>query len=129
MNHRIIVCDDDLHITRAVSMKLRRAGFDVEVCRDGRYGLEASERKRPDLVITDYQMPRLDGFGLIAGLRELPGLDEVPVILLTAKGYELDHEQIKAEFRVTEVLVKPFSPRELLSLVNSILAIEAPVGA
>lgn len=121
MTHRIVACDDESHITRAVSMKLSRAGFTVETAADGQFGWEAIRREPPALLITDYQMPRLDGLGLIRRLREDPATREIPVILLTAKGYELNHDELIRELQLTAIMVKPFSPRDLLEKVREIL--------
>jgi DNA-binding response OmpR family regulator len=64
MSHRILVCDDESHITLAVSMKLKRAGYVVQTAADGVAAWEIILRDTPDLLLTDCQMPRLDGIGL-----------------------------------------------------------------
>lgn len=119
MAHRIVVCDDDTHITRAVQMKLSRAGFEVETGSDGQMAWEAIQREIPDMLITDYQMPRLTGLELAARVRATAALRNLPVVLLTAKGFELDENQLQEEFGFHAVLTKPFSPRELLQLVEN----------
>ena len=121
MSKRIVVCDDDSHIVRAVSMELRKAGFNVETARDGQEGWEAIGREVPDLVLTDYQMPRVDGIELCRRLRANPATREVPVFMLTAKGLELDAEKLRQEFGVSQVIMKPFSPRDLLRIVQESL--------
>ena len=121
MSHRIVVCDDEAHITRAISMKLTKAGFDVETAPDGQAGWEAVQREQPDMVITDYQMPRLDGIELSRRLQQDPATRSLPIILLTAKGFELDEEQLQAEAPSIRLFVKPFSPRELLDCVRELL--------
>ncbi len=78
-------------------------------------------RDPPQLVVTDLQMPLLDGLGLAKRMRAHPDLKDIPVILLTAKGFELDEEELRAEYGVQQVLCKPFSPRELVSVANSLL--------
>ena len=129
MSTRIVICDDEIHITRAVQIKLSRAGFDVEACADGQAAWEAIRRETPALLITDYQMPRMDGLSLCRKLRSEPETCALPIILLTAKGYELDGQETKAEFGVVDVVVKPFSPRELLQLVVKTLAAEPAATA
>ena len=126
MGHRIVVCDDEPHITRAVSMKLTKAGFSVEACPDGQAAWEAVQRERPVLVVTDYQMPRLDGLELCGKLRSDASTEDLPVILLTAKGFELNDEQMRAEYRINKIVVKPFSPRELLKTVEELLGVTEP---
>ena len=66
-------------------------------------------------------MPRLDGFGLVQRLREHPETADLPVLMLTAKGFELSHEEMSQRWNVRRVIAKPFSPRELLQAVNNIL--------
>lgn len=124
-NGRIIVCDDESHITLSISMKLKRAGFEVETASDGQVALEAVERDTPDMLITDYQMPRMDGLELCRELRSREGTRDLPIILLTAKGFELDEDGLTDELQFSSVVVKPFSPRELLRLVQEHLGAAA----
>ena len=121
MASRIHACDDEPHITLAVKMKLSKAGFEVKTTSDGQQALEAIQAQAPELLITDYQMPRMDGLELCRRLRSEPATSELPIILLTAKGFELDEEQIMDELKITKVLVKPFSPRELLQTVQELV--------
>lgn len=125
MSIRIVACDDETHITRTVSMKLAKAGFIVETANDGLAAWEAIQREPPAMLITDYQMPRLDGLGLCRLLRNTPVTRALPVILLTAKGFELDEERIVTQMRVDRVISKPFSPRDLLATVEEILCVTA----
>ena len=92
MSLSIHVCDDEPHIVLAVSLKFRKAGFDVTTAADGQAAWETIQRFRPQVVISDLQMPRLDGLGLVQKMRSDPVFQSVPVILLTAKGFELDAE-------------------------------------
>lgn len=129
MTHSLLLCDDDVHILRAAEIKLRRAGYDVRTAGDGQEGWELVEQQRPDLVVTDCQMPRLDGFQLTRRLRENPATADVPVLMLTAKGFELDQEELAARWNVTAVIPKPFSPRELLKRVDALLGNEKELVA
>ena len=123
MSHRIVVCDDEVHVTRSVALKLTKAGFAVEAAQDGAGALEAVRRAMPALVITDCQMPRMGGIELCRQLRSDPATRDLPVIMLTAKGYEFDHDEMKRELGLSEVVLKPFSPRELLQTVEGILGL------
>lgn len=118
---RILCCDDATVITRAISLKLRKSGYDVETACDGMEGWEAAQRETPALVITDYQMPRMDGLELVRHLRDYEATQSIPIILLTAKGFELDSQQLIEELKLTALLPKPFSPSELLEVVRSSL--------
>lgn len=118
---RLILCDDEVHILRAAEFKLTRAGFRVECAGDGQEAWEAIVRERPDLLVTDYQMPRLNGLELIERVRNEPALADLPIIMLTAKGLELSQSDLAERWNVRAVLGKPFSPRELLRTVESLV--------
>ena len=128
MSYRIHVCDDEPHIVLAVSLKFSKAGFQVTSANNGLAAWELIQRDPPQLLITDLQMPRLDGLGLIKLLRAHPTLHDLPVILLTAKGYELDDEELQREYGVHRIVCKPFSPRELVALANSLLGAAVAVN-
>ncbi len=129
MTTRIVVCDDETHITRAINMKLTKAGFAVETAPDGQAAWESIQRETPALLITDYQMPRMDGLTLCRQMRSETATSQVPIILLTAKGFELEDDQLKAELGLSEIVPKPFSPRELLKSVQSTLGMTEPATA
>ena len=124
MSKKILLCDDEVTILRAAQFKLVRAGYDVRTASDGQEGFEAIQEEMPDLLISDYQMPRLDGLGLIRRLRESEATANLPVILLTAKGLELSHEELTRELGIIRVVSKPFSPAELRELVDHALESE-----
>jgi DNA-binding response OmpR family regulator len=124
MAKRVLLCDDEIHIIRAAEFKLARAGFDVECVSDGQFGWEAIERQAPDLVITDCQMPRLGGLQLIERIRANPTLKDLPVMMLTAKGFELSSEEMAQRWNVLAIIAKPFSPRDLLRRVEEVLTPE-----
>ena len=125
MSKHILLCDDEIHILRAAEFKLKKAGYDVRIAGDGQEAWEAIQERKPDILITDYQMPRLDGLGLVQKVRENPATADLPVFMLTAKGYELSHDDLAAKWNVMAVIAKPFSPRELLQRVNGVLQEEA----
>ncbi len=122
---RVLLCDDEIHILRAAEFKFRRAGYDVRIAGDGQAAWEAIQQQKPDVVITDYQMPRLDGFGLVQRIRANPDTQNLPVLMLTAKGFELSQEELARRWNVAAVVAKPFSPRDLLQRVEKILSGEA----
>ncbi len=120
MTKRILLCDDEIHILRAAEFKLKKAGYDVCVAGDGQAAWEAIQRQKPDVLITDCQMPQLDGLGLIRKVRENPDTADLPIFMLTAKGFELSSEELRGKWNVTAVIAKPFSPRELLQRVDAV---------
>ena len=129
MSTRVLLCDDEIHILRAAEFKIKRAGYSVRTAGDGEEAWQLVQDQVPDLLITDCQMPRLDGLGLVRRLREDCRTAAVPVLMLTAKGFELSHEGLAAELGVIDVIAKPFSPRELLKRVDAVLAEEKAEAA
>ena len=117
---KIVVVDDEIHILHVVSLKLRNGGYDVVTAQDGREGLETIQVEQPDVIITDYQMPHLSGLEMCRRLRQNRQTQDIPAILLTARGYTLDEQSMSAA-KITHCLHKPFSPREVLKLVDSLL--------
>lgn len=128
MTKHILLCDDEPHILRAAEYKFKRSGYDVACAFDGQEGWEEIQKRRPDVVVTDCQMPRLDGLGLAKLIHENPETCDIPVFMLTAKGFEISSEQAREQYGILEVLAKPFSPRELFQRVDSLFA-TADAGA
>ncbi|HTN77221.1 MAG TPA: response regulator [Pirellulaceae bacterium] len=121
MGLSILLCDDEVHILRAAEFKFTRAGFDVRCASDGEEAWQLIEERQPDLVITDCQMPRLDGLGLAKRIHESPLTTGIPVLMLTGKGFEIPRTEQWREFGIVQVLPKPFSPRELIAKSQQIL--------
>jgi DNA-binding response OmpR family regulator len=120
MPHRVLLCDDEIHIVRAAEFKLTRAGYEVRCASNGLEAWEEIQRQKPDVLITDCQMPRLDGIGLCQKIRQHPETRDLPVFMLTAKGYELSHDELNEQLGILGVITKPFSPRELLRRVDEV---------
>ena len=118
---KILVVDDEVHILHIVSLKLRNAGYEVITAADGAEALELAQLERPDLLLTDYQMPRLSGIELCHRLRRIPATAEIPAVMLTARGFSIDPDAMTAA-GIKVSLNKPFSPRELLEIVDDMLA-------
>jgi len=118
---RVLVVDDEAHIQHVVSLKLRHDGMDVITACDGDEALDLALEHRPDLIVTDFQMPGLTGLELSTAVREHAELAHVPVLLLTARGFGLTDEQL-AEHHIAEVMTKPFSPRDMLQRVHALLS-------
>jgi DNA-binding response OmpR family regulator len=119
---RILICDDDIAILRAIEFKLLRSGFEVRARNDGQEAWEQIEREVPDLLVTDCQMPRLDGLGLTARVRGNPRTARLQVLMLTAKGFELDVADVTSRLGIAAVIAKPFSPRELVEIIRKTLS-------
>ena len=110
---RILLVDDELHILRAAEFKLKRQNYDVVCATDGEEAWDRIQEQRPDIMVTDLQMPRLNGIGLIERLRSTTEYADLPVIMLTAKGFEVSTDEIKIRLGVLDIITKPFSPRDL----------------
>ena len=117
----ILVADDESHILNVVSLKLRNAGFRVVTARDGQEAFEMAQQEHPDLLITDYHMPQLSGLELCRKLKQDPATQNIPAIMLTARGYHLEPHDTE-QSGILRMLSKPFSPRHLLATVNEVLA-------
>lgn len=117
----VLVADDDDDIRDLVVFKLTQSGFEVRAVADGLEALDAVRDLRPKLAVLDVMMPGLSGLDVTRAIRKDPLLEEVRVILLTARAQEGD---VSTGFAVgaDDYLVKPFSPRELVSRANAVLA-------
>lgn len=113
----IILVDDDRNITASVSMALQAEGYAVQSFNDGETGLQGILKIKPDLVILDIKMPRLDGLEVLQRLRES---SEIPVIFLTSKDDEID-EVLGLRMGADDYITKPFSQRLLLERIRSLL--------
>ena len=119
---KVLLCDDDTPILRAAEIKISRAGYEFYCASDGQQGWELIEQVHPDILVTDLQMPRMDGMELSRRVRATPATRHLPILMLTAKGFEVAHEELTEQLGVLAVLPKPFSPRELVRFIDSILS-------
>ncbi len=120
MSRRILVVDDESHILHVLSLKLQNSGFVVDTAVDGEDALHQIATIVPDLIITDLQMPYVNGVELCSRLSERAETADVPVIVLTARGYALGDEAAGLH-NVRQVVSKPFSPRTILEQVHRVL--------
>ena len=118
----VLVADDNADLRAYIARLLTERGYQVAIAPDGEAALEAIRRSRPDLVVTDVMMPRLDGFGLLRAIREDPALRDLPVVVLSARaGEEAKVEGLEAG--ADDYLAKPFSGRELLARIRANIAL------
>lgn len=120
MGYRILVVDDEAHILHVLSLKLRNAGHEVLTSVDGEEAFELACQELPDLIITDFQMPYMTGLELCRALADHGPTSQIPVLMLTARGYALDDEDLLIG-NIKAVISKPFSPRAVLQLVDDLL--------
>lgn len=129
MSKRILLCDDESHILRAAEFKFKRAGYEVACASDGEEAWEQIQIQIPDILVTDCQMPRLSGLQLAQRVKESPATSHLPVIMLSAKGFELSPQELRDKYNICCLMGKPFSPRELFARVEAVLAGEAAPAA
>jgi diguanylate cyclase (GGDEF)-like protein len=120
MAEQILVVDDDPDIARFVEVNLRSAGYDVAVAGDGEEALEKAGDMRPDLVLLDVMMPRIDGFEVAQRLRKNPQTANTSIIMLTAKALSAD-KVTGLQAGADDYIIKPFDPIELLARVKGTL--------
>ena len=128
MAKKILLVDDEMHILRAAEIKLSRSGYEVTCAQDGEQAWEMIQQARPDILITDLQMPRVDGFELSRRVRANPETRDMPILVLTAKGFEMAHRDLAEAYGVVAIISKPFSPCELVRCVDNVV-VTGNIGA
>ena len=117
MPSTILVADDEKHIVQLIKLYLSNEGYQVETAADGQEALEKARRLRPDLMVLDLMMPRMDGWEVCRRLRKE---SNVPVIMLTARTDDVD-KIVGLELGADDYVTKPFNPRELVARVKAVL--------
>jgi DNA-binding response OmpR family regulator len=117
---RLIIVEDDPDLARTLTLALERDGFQVDAFHTGRAGLEGILSSPPDLVLLDLNLPDLDGLSLCRELRETPAVQDLPVIILTARVEESDRV-LGLDLGADDYVTKPFSLRELKSRIRALL--------
>jgi two-component system response regulator ResD len=116
-SQRILIVDDEPQVLEVLKLYLSRDGFRVTTAGDGRAALTAFDTQTPDLIVLDLMLPKVDGFQVF---KELRAKSPVPIIMLTARGDELDRV-LGLELGADDYIVKPFSPREVVARVKNVL--------
>lgn len=116
----ILIVEDELEIARLIQLSLEKEGFSCHICRDGLSTLQMVQEHQPDLIILDLMLPGLDGLEVCARIRQKPGMKDPYILMLTAKGEEIDRV-IGLSTGADDYMVKPFSPRELVARVRALL--------
>ncbi len=117
---KILVVEDELDILELVTFHLKKEGYQVVCSSDGREGLDLALRERPDLVVLDLMLPGLSGIEILKRLKYQDQTRRMPILVLTAKGEELDRV-LGLELGAEDYVTKPFSVRELLLRIRTIL--------
>jgi two-component system OmpR family response regulator len=117
---QILIVEDEAEIAQLIQLYLEKEGFTCRLCRDGMTALQIFQEQQPDLIILDLMIPGLDGLEVCARIRQKPGSKDPYILMLTAKGEEIDRI-IGLSTGADDYLVKPFSPRELVARVRALL--------
>jgi chemosensory pili system protein ChpA (sensor histidine kinase/response regulator) len=120
----VLVVDDSLTVRKITSRTLTREGYNVVVAKDGIEALEKMQTRAPDVIVTDIEMPRMDGFDLTRNIRADPRLKDLPVIMITSRTAD-KHREHAAELGVTVFLGKPYEERQLLENISGAMRIPA----
>ena len=121
MPHRVLVVDDEANILLSLEFLMKKAGYDVRTARDGEEALAEMRKARPDLVLLDVMMPKRNGFDVCEIIRANPEWKDMRVIMLTAKGRDVEREKGLA-VGADDYITKPFSTREVVERVSGWLA-------
>ena len=117
---KVLVVDDEIYIVHILDFSLGMEGYEVITALDGEQALERLESDKPDMIVLDIMMPKLDGYETCKALKQNPATHDIPVILLSAKGRNVD-QKIGFEVGADDYITKPFSPRKLVERINAIL--------
>ena len=120
MGKTIMTADDSASVRQMVSFTLKQNGYDVIEAVDGKDALQKLGGQKVDMLITDLNMPNLDGIGLIKGARAIPACKFIPIVMLTTESQESKKVEGKAA-GATGWIVKPFKPEQLLAVVKKVL--------
>lgn len=120
MTKSILVVDDEPNIVLSLEFLMKQAGFEVRIAHDGEAALSAIAEKKPDLVLLDVMIPKRDGYDICQTIRANPAWKDVRIIMLTAKGREVEQQKGLA-LGADAYITKPFSTRELTQRVKDML--------
>ncbi len=121
---KILIVDDDAFLSGIYATKLEIEQFDVVIARDGEEGLKAAAREKPDLVLLDVLMPKLDGFEVLEKLKADPKTKAIPVIMLTNLGQKEDVERAIQEGAADYLIKAHFVPSEAVEKIKNVLKID-----
>src|SRR4029079_1548014 len=121
----VLVIDDSPTITKVVQLVLTKAGYQVQTAADGEQGLQAVRAQRPDLILLDFVMPRMNGYQFCRELTADAKLRDIPVILMSAKGDQVGERFVKV-MGIVDYITKPFSPEAITAVVQHTLGKYGP---
>jgi two-component system alkaline phosphatase synthesis response regulator PhoP len=117
---KVLVVDDEVHIVHVVAIKLRNNDYEVISAENGAEAFKLACTEKPDIIVTDFQMPVMTGIELVEKIRQCDQIKDIPVIMLTARSFAIEEQQ-REDLQISQCLSKPFSPKELLGNIEDIL--------
>jgi len=117
---KILVVDDEIYIVHILDFSLGMEGYEVVTALDGEAALEKVKTEKPDLIVLDIMMPKLDGYEVCKTIKANAATQNIPVILLSAKGRNAD-QKMGFDVGADDYITKPFSPRKLVERINQLL--------
>ena len=124
----VLIVDDEPNILLSLQFLMKKAGYDVRTAKDGEEALAEIARARPDLVMLDVMMPKLDGFSVCQRIRATPDWSSVRIIMLTARGRDVEREK-GLSLGADDYITKPFSTKDAIVRVANVLARPRSGGA
>ena len=118
---KILIADDRSEVVELVKVTLEGEGYRTIDASDGREALEKIRKEKPDLILLDIIMPKMDGFEVLSEAKEDLQTKDIPIIMLTAKGQKLDEDKCR-RLGAADYIIKPFSPSHLLRKIEEIMA-------
>lgn len=124
MTGEILVVDDEPNIVLSLEFLMKREGYRVRTASNGEEAMQAIKESKPDLILLDVMMPRMDGYEVCEAVRKDPGLTSVRIVMLTAKGREVEREKGLA-LGADDYVTKPFATRDLVEKVREFMSLVA----
>jgi DNA-binding response OmpR family regulator len=117
---RILIVEDETELVKAIEIRIKHAGYEVLTAYDGQEGLEKAKKEKPDLIILDLMLPKMDGYKVCALLKKDARFSRIPIIMLTARAQESD-KKLGFEVAVDAYITKPFQHEVVLAKVRDLL--------
>jgi len=118
--HKILIAEDNVVLGDVIRFNLERSGYAVTLARSGIEALRQVASQSFDILVTDYEMPGVNGEELCYQVRNVLKLHDIKLVMCSAKGLEIDHETLKAKYAISAIVSKPFSIRDLLALLGKL---------
>ncbi len=118
---KVLIAEDNAALNGILRFNLEKSGFAVVAAKNGKEASEYAVQYEFDIIVSDQQMPQMTGVELCEFVRTQTSNAKIPFVLLTAKAFEVDAEQLKRDLDIAQVLHKPFSPSAIVNTVNSLL--------